>query len=413
MAVFRRFKKRSGIHGGGAGLRVSLTLALLGVLAGCATGRQPENAHGARWMYQQDPWRGLAACTPAAAPAPMPAGHEVDARTLGGDRMFMGPGDRLRIMLTGDEGSVSGTYVVARDGTISLPGLPAVSVAGLDEAGAREALAHALVAARIARADATFLDIRFIEHAGVSVGVAGAVFDPGQVMVGARTTEERVGQKEGLAFGDANPGRTISGALRAAGGLRPDADAQMIYVARGDRWVRLDLLAMMAGGPADDIALQAGDRIYVPSTGCFDARLMHPGALTTPGIRVYMSNLTRPAASNASSAIGKDTTSLPYGTRMLQALVTMNCVGGSAINSGRRAVLISRNPMTGQSMVVQREVEDLVRDADRDAWDPYLMPGDALACYDSRMSNFQDVVSMVGSAAGIATTAIVVRQAAN
>jgi hypothetical protein len=170
---------------------------------------------------------------------------------------------------------------------------------------------------------------------------------------------------------------------------------------------------MMAGGDANDMALQAGDRIFVPSTGCFDPRLMHPGALTAPGIRVYMSNLTRPAASNASSAIGKDTTSLPYGTRMLQALVTMNCVGGSAINSGRRAVLISRNPMTGQSMVIQRAVEDLVRDADRDAWDPYLMPGDALACYDSRMSNFQDVVSMVGSAAGIATTAIVVRQATN
>jgi hypothetical protein len=125
--------------------------------------------------------------------------------------MFMGPGDRLRIMLTGDEGSVSGTYVVARDGTISLPGLPAVHVAGLDEASAREALVHAMVVARIARADAAFLDIRFIEHAGVSVGVAGAVFDPGQVMVGARTTEERVGQKEGVAFGDANPGRTISG----------------------------------------------------------------------------------------------------------------------------------------------------------------------------------------------------------
>jgi polysaccharide biosynthesis/export protein len=383
------------------------------VLAGCATGRLPENPQGARWMYQQDPVAPQAACTRGPAPVTLPAGQEVDAGTLGGDRMFVAPGDRLRVTLAGDEGLVSGTYVVARDGTVSLPGMPAVVLGGLDEAAAGEALRHALVAARLARAGAGFLDVRFIEHAGVSVGVAGAVFDPGQVTVGVRTTEERVGQKEGVAFGDANPGRTISGALRAAGGLRPDADARLIYVARGDRWARLDLLAMMAGEPAQDIALQAGDRIIVPSTGCFDPRLMRPGALTAPGIRVYMSNLTRPAASNASSAIGKDTTSLPYGTRMLQALVTMNCVGGSAMNSGRRAVLISRNPITGQSIVVQREVENLVRNADRDAWDPYLMPGDALACYDSRLSNFQDVVSMVGSAAGIATTAIVLRQAAN
>jgi hypothetical protein len=218
MAVVSCFGKQHGDDEGGLGRRTALMLAVLGALAGCATGRRPENEHGARWMYQQDPWRSPAACTRVAAPAPMAAGREVDAGTLGGDRMFMGPGDRLRIMLTGDEGSVSGTYVVARDGTISLPGLPAVHVAGLDEASAREALVHAMVVARIARADAAFLDIRFIEHAGVSVGVAGAVFDPGQVMVGARTTEERVGQKEGVAFGDANPGRTISGALRAAGG---------------------------------------------------------------------------------------------------------------------------------------------------------------------------------------------------
>jgi polysaccharide biosynthesis/export protein len=77
-------------------------------------------------------------------------------------------------------------------------------------------------------------------------------------------------------------------------------------------------------------------------------------------------------------------------------LVSANCVGGSAMNSGRSAVLISRNPVTGQSIVLSRSVERLVRGADRDQFDPYLMPGDAIACYDSLAMNLRDVLSVVG-----------------
>ena len=122
-----------------------------------------------------------------------------------------------------------------------------------------------------------------------------------------------------------------------------------------------------------------------------------------------MSNLSRPANNNAGAAVGKDATSLPYGTRLLQGLVSMNCVGGSAMNAGRRAVLISRNPINGRSVVIERAVERLVRDAGRDDSDPYLMPGDAIACYDSRWMNVQDAVALVGSAASVATPAILLR----
>ena len=68
------------------------------------------------------------------------------------------------------------------------------------------------------------------------------------------------------------------------------------------------------------------------------------------------------------------------------------------MNAGRSAVLISRNPVTGQSIVISRSVERLVREADRDAYDPYLMPGDSIACYDSAAMNLRDVVSTVSEA---------------
>jgi hypothetical protein len=65
------------------------------------------------------------------------------------------------------------------------------------------------------------------------------------------------------------------------------------------------------------------------------------------------------------------------------------------MNAGRSAVLMSRNPVTGQSVVISRPVEQLVRAANRDAMDPWLMPGDAIACYDSAAMNLRDVVSVI------------------
>jgi hypothetical protein len=128
--------------------------------------------------------------------------------------------------------------------------------------------------------------------------------------------------------------------------------------------------------PADP-QLTAGDRVIVGSAGCFQPRMVRPTSVTAPGIRVFMSNLTRPANHNAGSAIGRDSTSLPYGTRFLQGLVAANCVGGSILNAQRHAILISRNPMNGRTVVIQRSIEQLVRNANRDDLDPWLMPGDS------------------------------------
>jgi hypothetical protein len=40
-------------------------------------------------------------------------------------------------------------------------------------------------------------------------------------------------------------------------------------------------------------------------------------------------------------------------------------------------------------------VERLVRDARRDEFNPYLLGGDALACYDSVATNIRDIVRTV------------------
>jgi hypothetical protein len=136
----------------------------------------------------------------------------------------------------------------------------------------------------------------------------------------------------------------------------------------------------------------AGDRVIVPSTGCFQAQLVRPSQITPKGFRVFMSNLIDSAGDNSSAAVGQYSTSLPYGTRLLQAAVSANCVGGKDwTNAPRRVVLSSKNPITGETQVIERSVEDLMTMPNKAQINPYLMPNDAVACYDSTITNYRDI----------------------
>ena len=377
-------------------------------LGACSVGPTPRNLPAAAWMPEEVAGTRPSQCRAAAAPSL--AGRYVPPDRFARAGTLLAPGDRLRLRVAGDKDVLTGIYVVGADGAVQLPGVVPSTAAGLWPGTLGAMLSDQLARARLIRAT-TPVSIELIELAGVPVSVSGAVFEQGTVAVGERSAESRGAARDERASGDANGGRSLATALRAAGGVRPDADLAHVRLARGVDWTEVDLRGALDGTAIADIQVTAGDRIAVPSTGCFDAALVRPSPVTAPGIRVYLSNLSRPAPSNATSAIGKESTSLPYGTRLLQTLVDMNCVGGSAMNARRRAVLISRNPMTGQSVVIEREVESLVRAPDRDRADPWLMPADSVACYDSRWMRVADVISLLGSAAGAATPALLLRNA--
>jgi hypothetical protein len=109
-----------------------------------------------------------------------------------------------------------------------------------------------------------------------------------------------------------------------------------------------------------------------------------------------MSNLIDSAGDNSSAAVGRYSTSLPYGTRLLQAAVSANCVGGKDwTNAPRRIVLSGENPITGEIQVIERSVEELLTMPSKGDINPYLMPNDAIACYDSSVTNFRDIARTI------------------
>jgi polysaccharide biosynthesis/export protein len=369
------------------------------MVAGCATMATPENAPQSLYAAQQQS-RATLYDTPICRAAPSPveiAGlEEVGAAAFASAPDQLSQGDRLRLTVTGDKDRLTGTYVVAADGTIMLGNMLRIDAAGKSIEELEREISGQLLAAHYIRPLSGGVSLQPVELSGIAIAVSGAVFEPGVVRIGERQPETRSVNLSNIVSGDQNIARTLTTALRAAGGVRPDADPRMVFLLRGGQYSRIDLTGAVDGTRYSDVSVAAGDRIIVGSVGCLQPALVRPSPITAPGIRVFFSNLSRPASNNASSAIGRETTSLPYGTRFLQGLVAANCVGGSAMNAGRSAVLISRNPVNGQSIVISRSIERLVREADRDSYDPYLLPGDSIACYDSVSMNLRDVLSVVG-----------------
>lgn len=383
--------------------RIISALTATATLSACATMPTPTNTPGAQYQVQQQLSQNAALAGKCAAPT-LPQGlsqlQRVDVAHFAATPDILAPGDRLKLTVSGDSGTLTGAYVVGANGQLLIGDSIAMTVAGQPRHVAQQALRTMLIQQGFVRDIPGNVRLQLEVAGSVAVSVEGAVFEPGSVRAGDRGAENTATALSNAAGGDFNAGRTLSTALRAAGGVRPDAATAAVYLVRGAAYTEIDVTPAFGGSSLIDPQLAAGDRIIVETSGCFDEKLVRPSSVTSPGIRVYMSNLSRPAASNASSAIGKESTSLPYGTRLLQGLISANCIGGSAMNAGRSAVLISRNPVNGKSIVIKRSVEQLVRNADRDAANPFLMPNDAIACYDSAAMSFVDVVGVLGNVLG-------------
>jgi protein involved in polysaccharide export with SLBB domain len=319
-------------------------------------------------------------------------GSAIAAQALAGERLTRNDLVDLGI---GDDETFNGAYVISRDGTLKLPFLTPIPAQGRSTDQIEADIIRQLLDQGF-YTEPPRVSVRAADFASVTVGVSGAVFEPRAVEIGGTSGDMMDTRRQG-ALGASTEARNLSAALRAAGGVRPDADISAVQVRRGGQVYRLDMRGVFEGRNAVDIMLLTGDEVMVPSRQCFQDDLMRPSPISPPGVSLFLSNLTEPANNNASSAVGQSVREVPYGTRYLQAVVDANCVGGPRSTSAdRSAVLFTRNPVTEVSAVIERDIEDLVRRKDRDDYDPYLLPGDALACYDSTITNIAEIARVLG-----------------
>ncbi len=308
--------------------------------------------------------------------------------------LLLSPGDLVEVIIEDGDG-FNGRYIIDNAGYIKLPLIGVIEAGGATTNILETKVELALVRSEIFQPDSASVTIHVLNWSSIEVSVSGAVFQPGTVLINKKL-RAAPNPEHFKAYGDYSSSRLLSEAIRNASGVRPDAKLDQIILLRKGWQVQIDMTGMLTGDLVTDYPLVAGDRVIVPSTGCFQEHLVRPSLITPKGFRVFMSNLIDSAGDNASAAVGKYATNLPYGTRLLQAAISANCVGGKDwTNAPRRIVLASKNPITGETQVIERSVEQLLIMPSEGNINPYLMPNDAVACYDSDITNFRDIAKTV------------------
>lgn len=354
-------------------------LVLPFILAGCA-GTAGRNS---------DPTVTLQNAAPAALTA-TPVAEMVGRQAA---EIPLSPGDRLRVLV--DDGApFSGIFQVDVDGQLHIPYLPPLPAAGSTINALQSTLAAALVAEGMFHPEYVRVSVNILQWAPVQISVAGAVFQPGRVLLNdlqgskAKDAHLQIAQESG----DYPVQRFLSYALKGASGVMPTADLKHVQLIRKAGVTEFDLSGIFSGKPVDDVPLIAGDQVVVPNLGRIQPEYIRPSQITPPGFEVFFSNLAEPVSGHTST-VQRQERSVPYGSKLSLGLIAANCVGGAELtNAGRDALLVSKNILTGQPESKRYSVPEVMAHVDDPELNPYLMPYDSIACYDSAVVNAREAM---------------------
>jgi len=170
----------------------------------------------------------------------------------------IGPGDELRLQIWGQVNQ-QGSFVVDRTGSIALPQVGTVHVAGI-----QFSQLNGFLKSQLGRIYRNFdLNVNLGQLRSIQVFIVGQARQPGSYTISSLST--------------------LLNALFASGGPLPQGSLRDIQVKRGNETVtHFDLYDLLLhGDKSKDIRLQPGDVIYIPDVG---PQVAVMGSVSTPAI---------------------------------------------------------------------------------------------------------------------------------
>lgn len=159
------------------------------------------------------------------------------------EKTVVGPGDIFSMQIV-TEKDLPAEYQVASDGTVDLPYIQTVQVAGLEPQEIARVVRQKLIEKNVLVDPIVVVQVK--EYHSRTVILLGQVAKPGSFPL--------------------TPGLTLMQAISMAGGLNQIANDDHVTLTRkvdnGTRTVNISVDAI-TDGKAPDVPLQAGDRIYV------------------------------------------------------------------------------------------------------------------------------------------------------
>ncbi|MEC6907163.1 polysaccharide biosynthesis/export family protein [Photobacterium piscicola] len=302
---------------------------------------------------------------------------------------ILSAGDVLNINILNNV-TLSKDYIIKSNGNIYLPWIAPIQAEGLSIDELNEKILTSYIANDIFKKDSFYPIITVIKYAPISIKVNGEVFKPGFIIINKNDPILNHYKDLGISHTE---DKMLTLAIKLAGGIKPTADITNVRLVRGGVSYIIDLNGVLSDGGFKDIPLANGDEIYIGSSLCVDTDLIRVSKITPIGIKLFLSNTTIPAENNNLSNINRDTREMPYGSRLMDAVFSANCMGGTeSTNSGRGVLLITSLNNDDNLVALKIGTYDLVKHRNNPHYNPYLMNGDKIACYDSGMTNYLAIV---------------------
>ena len=258
-------------------------------------------------------------------------------------------------------------YAVLVDGTLNLPLIGRVSVAGLSLAQAEAEILRQYTPI-LAR---PILQLRLAGVRALEVGIAGEVTRPGAYQLLPATD----------GVGIELP--TVTQALQLAAGTTPAAALQNIEVRRshseGEEIIPVDLSAFFRSGDLrQDIPLQDGDTIFVPAATEIDtiaarqeSRANFTADRTEPVTVAVVGAVNRPGTHTLNLEV------TPAGTGEASLTQALRTAGGITALADIRQIEVRRQPLTGGEQHITVDLWALLQTGDL-SQDVLLQTGDTI-----------------------------------
>ncbi|MBB1364611.1 SLBB domain-containing protein [Shewanella sp. SR44-4] len=229
---------------------------------------------------------------------------------------MVGPGDVIKVQLYGKE-SNEYSLTINRDGTVQIPDLGPVSVAGLSFSDLRQELSKRIKQQMIGiESNITMGELRSIR-----IFIAGDAYKPGSYTVSSLST--------------------ITQALFVAGGVNEIGSLRNVQVKRSGKLIgSFDLYDLLLRGDASgDINLRSGDVVFIPSIG---GLVSVAGEVQRPAIYELKKNETiedviNMAAGIKQGAYPKNSSIERYNTNGLKTIVNVDLTSAKGNNTLAKA----------------------------------------------------------------------------
>lgn len=295
------------------------------------------------------------------------------------ERYILGAGDQIKLDIFDVPEVEDIQQIILVDGTVTLPWIGKISLAGLTPQMAEQTIAN-LYDAYLFNPQVT---VEILQPRPLKVGIVGEIRRPGgyTLRLGTDAGESNVSQQRIRYW------PTLTQAIQTAGGITRSANVRSIQVQRASEGtISIDLWQLIeTGDTTKDILLRDGDQILIPTAQAItteDITQLSSSSFAPDNVTV---NVVGPV--NSPGAL-----QIPLNTSLNQALLA---AGGFDERANQKTVsLVRLNP---NGSVTQREITvDLAEGINEDN-NPILQEGDAIIVERSSIATASDTVDQVSS----------------